>query len=640
VLPFPTDIYFSGSTDGTLNIQPANALIPNQAGLNSLDGFSTTAPIRARFGSAINPASLTASTVRVIQISTDNTTKAPGPPFRPLVFGQGFDFTVGLAADSASIVEIRPTRPLEASSSPTARGVGYLVVLTNGITTAAGAPVTPDADYAAFKAAVAADPTCASVTNAQARLLCQLTGGHLQIAQAFGVSPANVVLTFSFTTQSTRDALVRIGSTAQPGTFSLQATGLTTQQANPGLAGKANIFVGTLRVPYYLSRTSPVTTPWQAAPFVADPTSRHVTRFNPVPVATENQTIPLLVTVPNAASATGGTPPAGGWRVALFMHGLGGDRTNALAIADAFADAGFAVAAIDQALHGIVDPMNPFYARPPAPATGSIERTFDLDVWNNQTGAPGADGAVDLSGSTLLNNIGNAIVVRDILRQGAADLIVLARTAPGFDFNTDGTPDVNPGRIHYAGISLGGIVGGVFLGSSGDARTGTLAVPGGRFVDLIAKTSPTFGPRVSAGLAALGFPPGTTVFEQFFRDAQTIVDAGDPANYIAAAAASRPIHVIQVVGDGAGVLPDQVVPNSATQVLINAANLTRISTAGANLNPSGHRAYVNFVAGAHASLLSPTASLPATVEMQTQTVTFAFSDGVSIPVTNTAVVQP
>ncbi|HSY06652.1 MAG TPA: hypothetical protein VK803_12000, partial [Steroidobacteraceae bacterium] len=26
ILPYPTDLYFAGSTDGTLNIQPANAL--------------------------------------------------------------------------------------------------------------------------------------------------------------------------------------------------------------------------------------------------------------------------------------------------------------------------------------------------------------------------------------------------------------------------------------------------------------------------------------------------------------------------------------------------------------------------------------------------------------------------------------
>src|SRR5215469_437180 len=42
-LPYPTDLYFAGSTDGTLNIQPANALEPNQAAVNALDGYSTTA---------------------------------------------------------------------------------------------------------------------------------------------------------------------------------------------------------------------------------------------------------------------------------------------------------------------------------------------------------------------------------------------------------------------------------------------------------------------------------------------------------------------------------------------------------------------------------------------------------------------
>src|SRR6202030_640736 len=46
LLPYPTDLYFAGSTDGTLNIQPANELIPNQAAVNALDGFSTTAVIR------------------------------------------------------------------------------------------------------------------------------------------------------------------------------------------------------------------------------------------------------------------------------------------------------------------------------------------------------------------------------------------------------------------------------------------------------------------------------------------------------------------------------------------------------------------------------------------------------------------
>src|SRR5262245_52544510 len=45
ILPYPTDLYFVGSTDGTLNIQPDTAAMPNQTALNALDGFSTTAII-------------------------------------------------------------------------------------------------------------------------------------------------------------------------------------------------------------------------------------------------------------------------------------------------------------------------------------------------------------------------------------------------------------------------------------------------------------------------------------------------------------------------------------------------------------------------------------------------------------------
>jgi hypothetical protein len=75
VLPWPTDLYFSSTTDGTLNI-PANSLIPNIAALNAIDGFSTTAPLRARFASPIDPTSLTAANVRVYQVSIDNTNKA------------------------------------------------------------------------------------------------------------------------------------------------------------------------------------------------------------------------------------------------------------------------------------------------------------------------------------------------------------------------------------------------------------------------------------------------------------------------------------------------------------------------------------------------------------------------------------
>src|SRR6184192_4892074 len=71
ILPYPTDLYFAGSTDGTINIQPANALMPNQAAVNALDGFSVIAPIRERFGGALDPTSFTAASVIVVPVTTE-----------------------------------------------------------------------------------------------------------------------------------------------------------------------------------------------------------------------------------------------------------------------------------------------------------------------------------------------------------------------------------------------------------------------------------------------------------------------------------------------------------------------------------------------------------------------------------------
>jgi hypothetical protein len=171
-------------------------------------------------------------------------------------------------------------------------------------------------------------------------------------------------------------------------------------------------------------------------------------------------------------------------------------------------------------------------------------------------------------------------------------------------------------------------------------RTGELANPGG----VVAQTifdSPAFGPRIKQGLAAQGITEGSTLYAQFIRDAQTLVDAGDPINYIVTAAAVRPLLILQVVGggtlaNGSASPSDQVVVNSATKRLIDAASIPRVFAAGLNPGPLG---YVNFIFGDHGSIISPAASLATTAEMQGESIGFASSLGSAIPITNTAVVQ-
>lgn len=651
ILPYPTDLYFSGTTDGTLNL-PVTPFLPAANAINQLDGFSNNAQITARFANgAIDATTLTAANIRVIRLVLDNATKAPllppaGANPIPLTFGTDFTASVSTEIGSAGgTLVIRPTRPLEASGglpSNSLRNIGYLVILTNGIRSTTGIAAVADADYATVRnqaiteiQAGAATPTCTPITNATLNGICRLTFGHLRIAAAVGVTPlTNVVMTFAFSTQSTTDSLTALSGSLATQPIVAPFSGLTTAAINPMLPGIANVHLGTLRVPYFLSRTAPLTGSWRAAgpppaPFT-DTTSRNLTRFNPVPAATEALTIPLIVTVPNAMAPGGGARPPNGWPVLIFQHGITGDRSQVFALADTLAMApplGFVVVAIDQPLHGITSTTSPLYQQP-------NERHFNLDLVNNATGATGPDGAIDPSGTHFIN-LTSLLTSRDNLRQASADLITLSRSLPSLELTGDTTPDIDPTRIHFLGHSLGGIVGTPFLGVTTEpqVRTATLAMPGGEIAQLL-RDSPSFAPRINAALAAQGIQPNTTLYNQFFRDAQTAVDSGDAINYATAAAAAHPIHLIQVVGGGA-VLPDQVVPNSATQRLIDRMGLTKVT-----VTSPVNRGYVNFIVGDHGSILSPAASPAATAEMQTETLAFAASIAAGITITNPAVVQP
>src|SRR6185437_6886231 len=118
------------------------------------------------------------------------------------------------------------------------------------------------------------------------------------------------------------------------------------------------------------------------------------------------------------------------------------------------------------------------------PATGSIERTFDLDVQNNATGAPGPDGQIDAAGASFIN-LTSLLTSRDNLRESAADLISLTRSLASLSLSGGTSGDIDPTQVHFVGHSLGAIVGAVYLGVSShggslqhtDVWTGTLAMP-------------------------------------------------------------------------------------------------------------------------------------------------------------------
>jgi dienelactone hydrolase len=651
IFPFPNDLYFSGTLDGTLNIQPANALIPNQVGLNALDGWSTTAPIRVRFASAIDPTSFTPSNVRVYQVTT-SANKAVSGFTRALIFGT--EYTVGVATDAVvgnTVLEIRPVVPLVPSAGQAPTGVAYLVLLTNTIRMANGSQATADRDYATIKTTLfpagATSPVagnCATLPNAPMVGACGFTASHLTVAGATGVGQASVILSFHFSTQSTRDVLNVVaaqifGAPTAPAISINAPPGIPLNLINPALPAFALARSGTVTVPYYSYAPTSATdrtvlsTAWRTLNTVGG--ENNLTRFNPLPAPSVvgGKAIPLLVVVPTSAK-----PPAG-WPVVIFQHGITRDRTDAFALAQAFAAQGWVIASIDLPLHGITATAgNPFYQ-------AANEQTFNLDLVNNTSGASVSDGIIDSTGTHFIN-LPYPLASRDNLRQGATNLLALLRALPTLDTDGVAGADIDATRIGFIGHSLGGIVGTAFnaaipAAAAASLRTAALIAPGGGVAELL-RDSASFGPRINAGLQAQGLQAGTSLYAQYFRDTQTIVDAGDPLNYAATAIAQRPIFLAQMVG-GAGMppaLPDQVIPNAATARLIAAftsggASFPRVVTGGV----SAGSGYVNFIAGDHGSILSPAASPAATVELQTRAATFTIAPAIINPM-DANVVQP
>ena len=685
VVPFPNNLLLTGTTDLTLNIpvaDPTNFADP-QVALNALDGFSTSAPWSMTFSQPIDPTTLLGGqTVRLFEVSLSGPGGGVTGITRELASPQ--EFVVASAPSDATgrTLAIVPTRPLMQMTS-------YMAVVTNGINTPAGAPVQSSLTYRLAERTSAlcsgGQSTLPALPAAQAcalEPLRQLVNSQEAAASSAGVAPGSIVMSWVATTQSITPSLQAIESViaASPApTTHVAPTGKTLADLGVGLPPIADIYIGTIDLPYYLSAPNaltsapgdcsvtqsgptpcpPLTGFWHAAPgayipqctpFGLDPTSTNLTACNPLPVATSTETVPLLMTVPNAAS--GKTRPTNGWPVVIFQHGVTRNRTDMFAIAGTLAAQGFAVVAIDLPLHGLTVVANPFYiGNTPFAALGAHERTFGIDLQNNTTGAPGPDGAIDPSGSYFIN-LTSLLTSRDNLRQGEADLLELSRAAPSLL----GAGGIDANHVSFVAQSLGSIVGTVFLAIDPNVNVGVLNVPGGGIARLL-DASPAFGPRIHAGLAAAGLTPGTPQYDAYFAATQTVIDSGDPINFGGNGtlldtrrvdADGNPLPhkrlLLQEVIGGGDVLPDQVIPNSVpgaplsgTEPLIAALGLSDIT--GTTQSADGIRGAVRFLQGEHGSILDPTDFPAATMEMQGEMASMLVTGGAAVQVSNPTIIR-
>ncbi|WP_238388373.1 hypothetical protein [Sinimarinibacterium sp. NLF-5-8] len=703
-IPFPVDLLFNGApenTDGTLNIPNAsNAPFVDHA--NLLDGFSTVASLFTDVLGDVDMTSANSGAVLVINTKT----------LRPLA--PGVDYRV----ERSTVIEPATGRPLDSLRSrllieplkPLDGATTYLVVVTRALTGTDGGHAEPAdlfrvllSEKTVTEQWLAGTEPALKLTNDTQRATLETIRGVYQAQilpglAAAGIAKENLVIAWPFTTQTVRKTLARLQQNVESKPLTLINIGKTTQDLIEALPPVADVYVGSIELPYYLADATPgaddarpefqiggepdnpLNTFWRADPnVVSDGTppssllagipcaglpkkSVSTTGCFPQPLARAPQRVPVLVTVPNANS--GKTMPESGWPVVVFQHGITGNRSQMLPLAPALAAAGFAVVSIDLPLHGLPpgDALRAVTDGLPA-ALKPTERTFDLNLVNNDTGAPPADDVADPSGTHFIN-LSSLITSRDNVRQAEADLMTLTASigdamllAPTGNAENPLAPlpiKFSGTGVRHVGHSLGGIVTSAFLGVHPDKNPAVLAMAGGGIGKLL-DGSASFGPRIAAGLKASGVVEGTDTYETFLRFAQTLVDDGDPINYAAAAGQDRALLLLEVNGDA--VVPNCTIAGDehcpatdtigasswlgGTDPLARALGLEILPGAGQGFDvpiaPEVRtgvqiKANVRFNQGDHGSILSPAANPLVTCEMQTQTATFLASGGQQLPI--------
>ena len=170
----------------------------------------------------------------------------------------------------------------------------------------------------------------------------------------------------------------------------------------------------------------------------------------------------FLLVLPAAA------PPPGGFPTVLLQHGFGGNNSFVTSNAEDFTDAGLAVIGINAPEHG---------------TRGVFLNFFDFDDFN-----------------AFGNNF----------RQGSVDLMQLVQLViAGIDLDPNTSSELRPSGIGYLGVSLGGVLGGVFASAEPALDFSVLNVPGGRLAQFAGSTSSLAAPFLGSFATEAGIPMRT-----------------------------------------------------------------------------------------------------------------------------------
>jgi len=684
IIPFPNNLLLDPTT-GKLNLpagcnpaggtETATAKALREGVLNQLDGFGTfKTTLNVTFTEPVDMASL-AGKVFVYKV----TANPADSEALPVVFVPGQTARFDAACANPQLVDqitVVPMVPLEGKST-------YVVGITEGVTTATGTPFLPsfvwgivrsvqrpvtlndNGDIIADRTPLdPADPEDAATLQG-INLLWTVHEQPLLFLAAKGVPHNTLLLGWSFNTQTTTDPLDPTVA-ASPASIVATTPALAgVARANPAANGQAFLNAvlpnqcqnqggplpcqnvgevlggGLLAKQFQLDTPNPlaggaaIPGPW------ADPIAPAVTHdpaLGPVSPANPGGGAPIgvLIATPTTSICATNCPTV------VFGHGLGSTKNTMLAIASQLASAGFNAVAIDFVGHdsrAVKNSDDPLRGCGGTPTTATAPQCF----------AP------------FLSP--NLAATRDNIRQSVLDLQSLVAGLKACGSAGCGLLSVDPTKILYMGISLGGIMGSTHAATNPDIKAAVLNVPGVGWVDIIENTeSLAIRCSVIDGLIDAGIvtgdkfnPAGPTGiclgdtwktqpgYRQFAVIGRWVLDPADGVNFTPDLATRR-ILIQEVVGD-------TVVPNVTTETeaaLVGLTGLTADPAASATPPPSaaigaptgGVNKFVRYPtlppdAGvgfpgntfSHASLLQPTpgaglAGQLGTIRLQTDAITF------------------
>ncbi|MBK7857176.1 MAG: hypothetical protein IPJ65_00875 [Archangiaceae bacterium] len=481
---------------------------------------------------------------------------------------------------------LKPDRPLRSHRH-------YAVVWTKGAKALDGRPLVPSPAWAMLTAGhpfvdAAGHSVVRALDDAAAadleRLRLSLSAG-LEAAVAKGVARDDVLLAWTFTTQTTAPTLAELrGKPAEWSLPTAVSSVAPLPQANM-LSAITSLFGKDFHSAVRAGLEGEFVT---GNALDANGKELDLSAMPPVDVDTEGPFTPatlatprqerlkFMLILPKVPKHADGRIP-----LVIFQHGITRFRRDALLIANSIARKGWATLAIDHPLHG--DRSFCTSAADCVVGASCTEHRCPVGGYRVATGLDAQIGTPAISGLKF-SSLSNLAATRDQIRQLILDTAQLIRvvrdTTAGIgalsvdDASTAGVVErLEPAELGYIGMSLGSVMGALAVANP-ELERAVLNVGGASPADILSQATVTFLADKKRTLdtylaTSRGIATGSQRYDDFLDVARWLLDPADAQsfgrNYIDEPLPSYPQKRIFL----SWVANDPWVPNATTRLLIN-----------------------------------------------------------------------